>query len=82
MNTYAAQLDNDKVAIRGIVGTADWATEHLGGVWVDCDHKFGAGWEHIDGGLRPPAPDPSWTWDGTAWQAPDGWEWPDIDDPA
>jgi hypothetical protein len=75
--TYAAELDDDNVVVRVIVGTAQWAVEHLGGTWVDSPDKVGAGWEVVDGVIRPPAPDPTWTWDGTQWQAPDGWEWPD-----
>jgi len=50
---------NDNVVVRVIVGTADWATEHLGGVWVDIDHKAGPGWTY-DGTdiVPPPAPEP------------------------
>ena len=57
MRTYAAEL-NDNVVVRVIVGTAQWATEHLGGVWVNIDHKAGPGWTY-DGTdiVPPPAPD-------------------------
>lgn len=78
---YAAELDDNDVVVQVIVGTAQWATEHLGGTWADSPELVGIGWELVDGVIRPPAPDPSWTWDGTEWQAPDGWEWPDLDDP-
>ena len=54
---YAAQLSNNTV-VRVIVGTAAWAVGHLGGVWVDSAVKVGTGWEFVDGGLRPPAPEP------------------------
>jgi hypothetical protein len=77
---YAAELNDDNVVVRVIVGTAAWAVEHLGGEWVQPPELVGIGWELVDGVIRPPAPDPSWTWDGTDWQAPDGWEWPDLDD--
>ena len=58
MRTYAAEL-NDDVVVRVIVGTADWAVEHLGGMWVDIDHKAGPGWTY-DGTqlVPPPATDP------------------------
>ena len=75
---YAAELDDNAQVLRVIVGTAEWATDNLGGTWVDTAVKVGAGWELVDGVIRPPAPDPSWTWDGAEWQAPDGWEWPEM----
>jgi hypothetical protein len=31
---YAAELNDDNVVTRVIVGTAEWAAEHLGGTWV------------------------------------------------
>jgi hypothetical protein len=49
----AAEL-NDDVVVRVIVGTADWAVEHLGGVWVDIDHKAGPGWTYDGTQLVPP----------------------------
>jgi hypothetical protein len=70
--TYAAHIV-DGVVAQVIVGTADWATDNLGGTWVDSPHKVGTGWELVDGVIRPPAPDPSWTWDGSEWQAPYNW---------
>ena len=79
MNSYAAELDDNDHVVRVIVGTAEWAVEHLGGEWVDPPELVGIGWEMVDGVRRPPAPDPTWTWDGTQWQAPDGWEWPEPD---
>jgi hypothetical protein len=75
--TYAAHIIDGLVA-QVIVGTADWAVEHLGGEWVEPPELVGIGWELVDGVIRPPAPDPSFTWDGAEWQAPDGWEWPTI----
>jgi hypothetical protein len=55
MRTYAAQLEDD-VVVQVIVGTADWAVEHLGGTWVDTPVKVGPGWVYVDGELLPPAP--------------------------
>ena len=66
---YAAKTENGTVT-QVIVGTPEWAAERLGGVWVASDTKVGVGWELYDNGLRPPSPFPSWSWDGSAWQAP------------
>lgn len=76
---YAAQVTDGRVT-QVIVGTAAWASDRLGGVWQDSSTKVGIGWEQFEGGLRPPAPFPSWSWDGSAWQPPtpppDGdWMW-------
>ena len=56
--TYAAEL-NDNTVVRVIVGTAEWAVEHLGGVWVDPPELVGIGWT-FDGTniVPPPAPEP------------------------
>lgn len=40
---YAAQIV-DGVVDQVIVGTSEWATETLGGHWVDSDDKVGIGW--------------------------------------
>ena len=69
MNTYAARIV-DGVVTQVIVGSAAWASDRLGGVWLDSRTKVGVGWEQYEGGLRPPAPFPSWSWDGTGWQPP------------
>ena len=69
MNTYAARIV-DGVVTQVIVGSAAWASDRLGGVWLDSPTKVGVGWEQYEGGLRPPAPFPSWSWDGTGWQPP------------
>ena len=56
---YAAELDENGVVLRVIVGDAEWATEHLGGVWVDPPELVGIGWlfdgEQI---VPPPSPEP------------------------
>jgi hypothetical protein len=59
MNTYAAELDDNDVVVRVIVGTAQWAVKHLSGEWVDSPVKVGAGWTY-DGTniVPPPAPEP------------------------
>jgi hypothetical protein len=56
---YAAELNDDNEVVRVIVGTAEWATEHLGGTWVNSAVKVGAGWTY-DGTdiVPPPAPEP------------------------
>lgn len=68
MSGYAARIVDGTVA-QVIVGTAAWASDRLGGVWVDSPTKVGVGWEQYEDGLRPPSPFPSWTWDG-GWQPP------------
>lgn len=66
---YAAKIE-DGVVTQAIVGDVEWATDRIGGVWVASETKVGIGWEQYDGGLRPPQPFPSWSWDGAAWIAP------------
>jgi len=53
---YAAELDGDNVVRQIICGAAAWATEHLGGVWVDCD-PGGPGWVFDGENIVPPEPD-------------------------
>jgi len=57
--SYAAELNDDGVVVRVIVGTAAWATDNLGGTWVDSPGKVGTGWTY-DGTdiVPPPAPEP------------------------
>jgi hypothetical protein len=55
MNTYAAHIINGQVT-EVIVGTAEWATENLGGQWVDSPVKVGIGWTLINGVITPPEP--------------------------
>ena len=69
MRTYAARIEDGTVT-QVIVGDPAWAADRLGGVWLPSDVKVGVGWTVVDGGFRPPAPYPSWTWDGTEWKAP------------
>ena len=66
--TYAARIE-DGMVVQVIVGDAGWAADRLGGVWLDSPTKVGVGWQQFDGGLRPPAPFPSWVWDD-GWQPP------------
>jgi hypothetical protein len=68
--SYAAELDKNGRVVRVIVGSALWASENLGGLWVDSDEKVGAGWETYENGLRPPRPYLSWFWEGARWCAP------------
>jgi hypothetical protein len=74
--SYAAKIE-DGVVVEFIVGTAEWATNNLGGEWHDSQTKVGAGWTWDDDhGFRPAQPYPSWVW-------ADGWEppvpYPDFD---
>lgn len=70
---YAGELDDDLTCVRCIVGTAEWATENLGGVWQGSDHKVGVGWtwDQIDG-WRPPQPASDCVWDdiNLVWDCP------------
>ena len=59
MNTYAAELDHTNTITRVIVGTAQWATEMLGGNWVDTPEKVGPGWQYVDGQIVPPGERPT-----------------------
>jgi hypothetical protein len=83
--TYAAHIV-DGVVDQVIVGTAQWATDNLGGTWVDSPDKVGSGWELVDGVIRPPASDPTWTYNGTDVVPPPAPEpdaqGDDLDDPA
>ena len=51
--TYAAHIVDDLVE-QVIVGTAQWATDNLGGMWVDSPVKVGVGWQFIDGQIVEP----------------------------
>jgi hypothetical protein len=51
---YAAELDDNNMVLRVIVGTAQWATDNLGGTWVDTEHKAGAGWTYDGTNIIPP----------------------------
>jgi len=51
----------------------EWDAIRLGGGMWDADSRqvvLYDGWSVADGGLRFPAPFPSWTWDGVGWQPP------------
>lgn len=54
METYAAEIV-DGVVNYVIVGEASWATERLGGFWVDTDTLVGIGWTwDSTNGFQPP----------------------------
>ena len=55
---YAAHIDNG-IVTQVIVGTAEWATDRLGGLWVDSDTLVGIGWLYDEtNGFQPPEPEP------------------------
>ena len=67
---HAAKVENN-IVVDVIVGTSGWATQRLGGVWVDINEgEASVGYLVVDGGFREPSPFPSWTWDGTEYQPP------------
>ena len=53
--TYAYKIENG-VVVDGIVGTAAWAIDRLGGLWIDSDRKVWVGgtWDETNG-FQPPA---------------------------
>lgn len=55
--TYAAKIV-DGLVVQVIVGTAEWAVDHLGGEWVQPPELVGIGWELVDGQIVPPEPQP------------------------
>jgi hypothetical protein len=56
VNTYAAKVE-DGTVVQVIVGTPEWASDRLGGVWLPSDVKVGVGWQVVDGTITPPEPD-------------------------
>jgi hypothetical protein len=58
MSKYAAKVE-DGLVTQVIVGTPEWASERLGGIWVGSDTKVGQGWQVVEGQIvPPPAPEP------------------------
>ena len=41
---YAAELDDNNVVVRVIVGQPDWAADNLDGAWICSETKVGVGW--------------------------------------
>lgn len=70
--SYAAQIEAG-IVVQVIVGDAEWATEFLGGTWVDSAEKVGIGWTwNEQDGFRPSQPSPDCVWDDEtrAWDCP------------
>jgi hypothetical protein len=69
---YSANIENG-IVVQVIVGNSIWATENLGGMWLDTEFLVGIGWtwNEIEG-FRSPQPYPSWTWNAEIyqWEAP------------
>lgn len=66
----SAEINGEQV-IRSIIGTVEWATETLGGTWVDAhDIGVGPGWTYVEGEFRYPPTYPSWVWADGDWHAP------------
>ena len=57
MTRYAALVE-DGLVTQVIVGSAVWAADKLGGVWVGSDVLVGIGWSYVDGSLVAPEPEP------------------------
>lgn len=80
MTPKAAQLDANSMVVRVIVGDAEWATEHLGGTWVDAtgdtSHVFrypgiGYRWDGTIGDFLPWSVE---TATGTIWVVAAEWD--------
>ena len=50
---YAAEIV-DGMVTQVIVGDAAWATDRLGGMWMDSADLVGIGWAYSDGQFTPP----------------------------
>lgn len=62
---------NGEAVVRCVVGDIDWCRSRLGGTWVEAgDLQPGPGWTYVNGQFRYPQTFPSWTWNGSEWQAP------------
>ena len=52
--TYAARIVDGEV-VQVIVGTAEWATHRLEGLWIDSNTLVGIGWTWDEtNGFQPP----------------------------
>ena len=71
MEKKSAKIENG-VVTNVIVGDIDWAKSHLGGEWIDVTGtKCSKGWTYTEEeGLRINQPFPSWSWNGSSWEAP------------
>lgn len=65
----AARLLEDAV-VDVIYASPEWATKHIGGVWVAATGDATVGGTYVDGKFIPPRPHQSWSWDGEEWQPP------------
>lgn len=61
---YAAQIVNN-VVDQVIVGDASWATQNLGGEWLQLETVVGVGWKYdpTTHQFIPPPPEPEETGD-------------------
>ena len=79
--SYCAQIDSESIVTEVIVGDSAWATENLGGTWVDVVEATD-GYEYIDDTVDPPVivvvpavpgtgyPGIGWEWTGTVFRSP------------
>jgi hypothetical protein len=57
MEVYGAKIENGIVS-EVIVGTASWAVDRLGGLWINSDTLVGIGWTWDEiNGFQPPTVD-------------------------
>lgn len=73
---YAYHIENgqviDGIIVDGINTNAQWATENLGGFWIDSDTPawIGGFWDE-QYGFRPPQPSPDCWWENDRWVCPE-----------
>ena len=84
MIKYAAKIENGVVK-QIIAGGAVWATDKLGGDWIDATNKnVTIGFTYTEEeGFRPPKPHEMAYWDGNEnrWIIPDEYLPPEPEDP-
>lgn len=70
MEQTAAKINNNIVE-QVIVGSWEWATEFLGGVWVDATgQQVGINFTYHGDHFRSPQPFLSWVWNNYQWNSP------------
>lgn len=75
MGLKTAACIRDGVVVNAAVYDEDTSAAWLAAVTPDYDEvrlvdAAGIGWTVEADGLRPPQPYPSWTWNGSEWDAP------------
>jgi hypothetical protein len=67
-----AKIENN-IVVQVIEGSVEWATENLGGTWIDCESQacgIGYVYNSNTNNFTPPQPYESWTLENNVWKAP------------